>query len=335
MIYYKWRNDMNRKIIWLFVTIIFVIVSTRSHAESLVPEGIVIQESFKPGFGVPAGRIDLVQGKGLIIHADKLLGYRIKAGLSIFLGDTIITLEKGRVRLKLNDGSVLTLASKTKLVISRSIYDPVKKNRSSFINMGMGKARFMIRKMSRFKRSDFKVKTKTALIGVRGSDFIIEADDKTTHVTALEKTRLEVISLVLPCEEIKDSGDLSDCEATPVFLEDFEQTIVLSDAFPSEIESMLPDEIEILKKDLTMESESDDLHSFKKSVNLPEKKNILVSDIHIVDPKTIELETLESAVKPGSPIQVKQPGIPDPAPVIDPSDGNLPDFPGTPVKNDR
>ncbi|NJL58710.1 MAG: FecR domain-containing protein [Desulfobacteraceae bacterium] len=109
----------------------------------------------------------------------------------------------GDVSLRLGDGSVLTLTTATKLVINESIYDPSKENRSAFVSMTIGKARFWIKKLEDFKYSDFKVKTQTAVVGVRGSDFIVEAGDDFTKVTALENTQIEVVSLTMPCEDTK------------------------------------------------------------------------------------------------------------------------------------
>ncbi|MBW1891166.1 MAG: FecR domain-containing protein, partial [Deltaproteobacteria bacterium] len=59
----------------------------------------------------------------------------------------------------MNDGSILSLASRTKLELNKSVYDQKKKSRSSFLNMVLGKARFLVVKLLKFKRTEFKVKT--------------------------------------------------------------------------------------------------------------------------------------------------------------------------------
>ncbi len=63
-----------------------------------------------------------------------------------------------------------------------------------------------------FKRSEFKVKTPTAVCGVRGSDFILEATETETIATALEDTELEFQSLAF-------------LEEPPVILRDYEESI--------------------------------------------------------------------------------------------------------------
>lgn len=216
---------------------------TSSSSESMLPEGLIIEDIFKPGHGSPVGTVLLVQGKVVIMHKNMVRGYWAKKDLPLFKGDTIITREKGRIRFELIDGSIMTLSSRTKLVINRSVYDRVKKSRFSFLKMTLGKARFWTKKLLDLKYSEFKVKTHTLVVGVRGSDFIIRATPKLTEVTALEKTELEVVSLAFP-------------EAKPMIVTDFERTIVEEGALPTEAEMLAPEEIEQMKEEFKVSPES-------------------------------------------------------------------------------
>ena len=65
------------------------------------------------------GRIVLVDGKVVIIHAEEKQGYWADDDLPLFKGDSIVTLEKSRIRLELNDRSAVTLASGTKVVLTQ------------------------------------------------------------------------------------------------------------------------------------------------------------------------------------------------------------------------
>lgn len=164
--------------------------------ESVLPAGLTIEDAFKPGIGDPVGRIGKVGGKAVIVHADQNIGYRAKKDLPIFQDDTIITLKEGRIELLLSDGSKMTLASSTKLIISRHVYNTNFKTRSSFVEMTFGKVRFVVRKLTGFKQSKFNIKTKTAILGVRGSDFVVFADDEMTEIVTNEGTRLDAVGLV-------------------------------------------------------------------------------------------------------------------------------------------
>jgi hypothetical protein len=167
---------------------------------------------FRPGLGKPVGIVQRVQGEVVIAHDADFEGYPAVRGSRLFKGDTIQTLDTGRLRLRLNDGSIISLASKSKLKLTRSVYEKKKKRRSSFFSMALGKARFFVVKVLDFKRSEFKVKTPTAVCGVRGSDFILEATGTETIATALEDTELEFQSLAF-------------LEEPPVILRDYEESV--------------------------------------------------------------------------------------------------------------
>ena len=84
--------------------------------------------------------------------------------------------------------------------------------RSTILGMDAGKVRFMVNKILGLGVSEFVVRTKTAILGVRGSDFVGEAGPEMTTATAFENTRLEV----------------TDRTASPktVVLTDYERTVV-------------------------------------------------------------------------------------------------------------
>jgi len=202
----------------------------------MLPQGLIIEDIFKPGYGSSVGRILVVQGNVVIMHKNKLRGYRAKKDLPLFKRDIIVTQEKGRIRFEMNDGSILTMGSSTKLVIDRSVYDVKKKSRFSFFRLALGKARFLAKKLVDLRYSKFKVRTPTAVVGVRGSDFIIKTTAKLTEVTALEKTVLEVVSLAFP-------------EVKPMVVTQFEQTAVEEGALPIEPKIVTPEKIEEMKKE--------------------------------------------------------------------------------------
>ena len=208
-----------------------------SSSEPLLPDGLVMDEIYKPGRGLPVGKVLLVQGRVVIMHADMERGYLARKDLLLYKGDKIVTQERSRIRYRLNDESILTLASNTKMTIDQSIYDRTKKSRFSFLGLNLGKARFWVRKLANLRRSEFKVRTPTAILGVRGSDFIVKATPNRTEITALdiEKMSLEVLSLSFP-------------EADPLSVRDFERTIVEEGILPSPVERVAPEEIERLKR---------------------------------------------------------------------------------------
>lgn len=201
-----------------------------------IPADLAIQDSFSPGSGASVGEVRVIRGEAVVSHEGENLGYRAEAGMPLFKGDSLFTGDDGHLQFGLNDGSVMTLASGTTLVITKSVYDPVKKTRSSFLGMSFGKARFMVTKIAGAARSEFKVKTETAVCGVRGSDFVIVSGADTSEVTALKDTALELASLAFP-------------GVAPVPVNDYERRGVAKGQLPSDAVRVSAREIEMMLQD--------------------------------------------------------------------------------------
>lgn len=276
----------------VFIAVFFLFAQI-AYSESDVPEGLIVKDGYEHGVGASVGTVQLVQGTVLIIHIGDTHGYLAQKDVLLFKGDTIITRENGRISFRLNDGSILTLTTGTKLVINESIYDPSKESRSAFISMTLGKARFWIKKIEDFKHADFKVKTQTAVVGVRGSDFIIEAGKDFTKVTALENTQIEVVSLSVPCEDAQKTA--KKCKIEPVTLTDFEQAIVNENALPVRATEVLPEESERIKKEFLIKSEDGQIG--KKDSASSEHEVYLVPTTELVAPESAnEAVKIESAI---------------------------------------
>lgn len=282
-----------KNIIYLLGMVWVLLFSAGASWGGLLPEGVVMQETFQPGHGYAVGAVQLVQGEVVIVHEGELHGYWAQSDFPLFKGDMIVTLEKGRIRFKLNDESLITLASNTKLEITQSVYEPQNKVRSSLINMVLGKARFWASKLLDFRRSQFKVKSLTAVIGVRGSEWVEEVSLTATRITTGPDTTLEVVPAAAP-------------EALPTVLEDFQATTIEEGRLPSEVESIAPEVYEQLQTPFAMPAEKEAEVSVrpqlkaKKEVKEEEKKadsekvpgeqsqEVLVSKQELVNPEAIE-----------------------------------------------
>ena len=207
-----------------------------SFAASPLPDGVEMQEGFKPGSGKAVGRISRVSGQAVLIHKDGGKGYWVREGLDLFENDTVVTLADGHVAFRLADGSFVTLAQDSRMTISKSVYSPEKTTRTTFIDMIKGKSRFVVKSFVEARRSEFKVKTATSVAGVRGSDFIISATESTTEITTLADTELEVFSLAA-------------LDAAPVVLKDFENTAVPLGMPPGAVRKVQADEVDRLMRE--------------------------------------------------------------------------------------
>ncbi len=139
----------------------------------LIPTDVKISPDFVAGTGKKIGYIHKVQGKAYVIHFGEKTAYSLKKNNPLFVSDTLITSSKSRVSAVMRDKSVLALAPMAKLTIDKTEYSRTlfRSKRSSVINLVWGSARFIVKKMS--GKSDYIVKTKTAVCGVRSTDFAV------------------------------------------------------------------------------------------------------------------------------------------------------------------
>jgi tetratricopeptide (TPR) repeat protein len=89
-------------------------------------------------------------------------------------GDRIKTGSDGRIELSLQDGSRLNMGNNTEMEITRFLVDKDKRNGTIFVVRG--KLRAAIAKF--LGRTDMRVKTPTAVAGIKGTDFIVMNEGK-------------------------------------------------------------------------------------------------------------------------------------------------------------
>lgn len=151
----------------------------------LLDQDIQIKPEFVEGKGVRIGHVQKIQGKVYVIHKGEKVAYVLKKKLPLFTGDTLITEKRSRVNAAMNDKSIFALAPLSKLVIDKSVYDAEKNTRNSLMSVLWGQVRFIADKVT--GKPNFTVKTKTAVCGVRGSDFAISVGPAGENTSSISK----------------------------------------------------------------------------------------------------------------------------------------------------
>ncbi|MBZ5511499.1 MAG: FecR family protein [Acidobacteriia bacterium] len=93
-------------------------------------------------------------------------------GAEVQVNDLLRTDDQGRVRIKLLDQSVLSIGVKSQLRVVR--HDPA--SRQTSVELNFGKLRAQVAKITR-AGGRFEVRTPTAVAGVIGTDFGVDASD--------------------------------------------------------------------------------------------------------------------------------------------------------------
>ena len=97
-------------------------------------------------------------------------------GEDIQLNDTAQT-AKGRMLIKFLDDAELSLIEHTKVYIDKIYYDPDPSKSKMVMKMALGTARFASGRLGMVDKSNIDIKTPTATIAVRGTDFTTTIDE--------------------------------------------------------------------------------------------------------------------------------------------------------------
>ena len=287
------RSNGWRQICLVLLLVLLPTGFSRAETPVHVPEGIEMQEVFAPGFGDTLGIFQKAVGQVVLIHAQDSLGYWAATDLPLYMKDTVITPEDGLALLQFLDDSTISVAADSELIINRFIFDPEKFDRSGFLSMNTGRGRFWVKKLEGYTRSEFKVKTKTLIAGVRGSDFVIVVSPRGTQVYALDDTVLELISLADPSRVIVLRSN---------------QSVRVNEGEPAgPIENISPEEAARLKSELPMPFDRDVLES----------AGIFESE------KTVSPEREETKERPGEEVVGTEEGTPGAIPGREPGIGAL------------
>ncbi|MDQ6951640.1 MAG: FecR domain-containing protein [Mariprofundales bacterium] len=118
--------------------------------------------------GDRAGEVALSMGDAKLFHNG--VEQAIQRHMPLYAGDTLLTGAKGRIKCKMVDQSVIYVSKNTRIIIKSYTHDHETLKNGS-IHMLWGKGRFLVHKLA--TNGAFDVKTSTAVLGVRGTEFAV------------------------------------------------------------------------------------------------------------------------------------------------------------------
>ena len=143
------------------------------------------------------GEISELRGNGEVLRqsgGDKLLA---KLALDIFSYDDIRT-GNGRIAIQFVDESIIRLTEHSKIIVDEYIYDPDPSKSKLALNMASGTARFITGALGKIDKQNIKIRTPSATVAVRGTDF-------TTTVDELGRS----LVILLPNPDGSSSGEIT------------------------------------------------------------------------------------------------------------------------------
>lgn len=147
----------------------------------------IIAVGFSAGM-VPAVANEIGQVKVLVDY-----GYSTAPGENrgpIYVRDDVVaeslleTVRDGRMDVEFDDKTKLIVGPNSTVKLDRFVYDPSKSSGEVAVNMSRGVLRFVTGRLS---SQSYKIKTPTATMGVRGTDFVVLVDETgATTVSVLD-----------------------------------------------------------------------------------------------------------------------------------------------------
>jgi hypothetical protein len=156
--------------------------------------------SFSISANQAVGKIISLEGRAFIKKGNSNFK-KLKMTDSVENGDILKTSYKSRIKISFIDNSVIYIAPKSQLKIDKYEYNNDKKERNSVLNLFSGRVKLLVAKLSS-KNRDFKVKTETATVGVRGTEFIVSTEMTNESEILVLSGSVEVIN---PLDSTKQS----------------------------------------------------------------------------------------------------------------------------------
>ena len=135
-------------------------------------------------------------------------------GSAVHLGDAVRTRRPGRARLVLADGNVLNLGVDTVLVVDEQVFRPASSTVRSIIRLLQGTTRALVSNYYSQPDTVYELNTPTAVVGVRGTEFVAVFDPIGKVTDVLGVTGTVVVHSVL--DRVKNEVVLGPRELTVV-----------------------------------------------------------------------------------------------------------------------
>ena len=155
--------------------------AVRPAVETLEPPQRPAGQATQPASasGQHAGQIAVVIPKDYVLRGvSRTEGNK---GDVVFWNDIVLTETRGRVRLVLDDGSILSVGSGSRLQVIQ--HDA--QSQQTSLQLQYGRVRAEVMKLAQ-PNSSFEIRTNTAICGVLGTDFFLEADAKKTRLVVFQ-----------------------------------------------------------------------------------------------------------------------------------------------------
>lgn len=195
----------NSRIHSIFAAWVFILAVSSTTAEKAIAEELAAE--------ITVGQVTLLIGKAYRVEPDQSKT-PITLGTQIFSGDQIVTRSNGHVHIRFNDQGLVSVRPDSRLEIEQYEFNATNPDLSTVkFNLKKGVARSVSGKAAKAARGRFRMNTPIAAIGVRGTDFVVSADNQ--RIRAIVN---EGIIIVAPFSDQCAAESLGPCAINAVEL---------------------------------------------------------------------------------------------------------------------
>lgn len=122
----------------------------------------------------PAGMLKRVEGEVKVLRGDQQITGVI--GLPVFPADTIVTGRDGAAGITFDDNTLMSLGPSARFVIDRFQFNSTTHEGRFESTLKRGRLAVVSGKIAKHEQDAMKVRTPSSVLGVRGTEFIVEAE---------------------------------------------------------------------------------------------------------------------------------------------------------------
>ena len=139
---------------------------------------VLISAAALAGMATPVmadiGRVKLVSGITTIERGSQKIA--ATAGLILQKGDTIVTGKNGRIGITFNDNTRFAAGPNSRINVADFVFDDTTHRGQFLTQVDRGSLAIVSGQIAKSNRDAMRVKTPTALLGVRGTRFVVQVD---------------------------------------------------------------------------------------------------------------------------------------------------------------
>lgn len=120
------------------------------------------------------GMVKTLKGEVSVVRGRAALS--ATAGMRLMAEDKVITGENSAVGIAMRDATLLSLGARSATQLNEFRYDPVSRDGNMLVSMLKGSMRFVTGLLGKQNPAAVGIRTPTATIGIRGTDFIVAVE---------------------------------------------------------------------------------------------------------------------------------------------------------------